>query len=155
MKTTKHNYGHRWTNQQIKQLMQSWENGDSLANISESLQLTQNSISKMVVRLRQQGIPLKRRARGHVAGRSNTLWSQSEIEYLIRRRNDKATTEQIGIELGRTFNAVNAMVHKLRHEQVPIAMMGSGCRKLWDSNLLKAIFGNAENIEIFSPSKVA
>ncbi|MCK5602480.1 hypothetical protein KAR91_11435 [Candidatus Pacearchaeota archaeon] len=58
---------------------------------------------------------------------------------MIRRKHAKATDEQIGIELGRTFGAIQGMVGKLRCEGVLIPMRGQGVRRLWDSNLLKKI----------------
>lgn len=94
----------------------------------------------MVNKLRKNGIPLERRQRGHVAGRANTLWTQGEVEYLIRRRAEGATMDEIGIQLGRTPNAINGMISKLRSEDVPVAMLGQGVRRLWNADALKAVF---------------
>lgn len=65
-------------------------------------------------------------------------WTQSEVEYVIRRRNDKISAEQIAEELDRTFLGVQALIQKLRKEDVPIRMLGSGKRRLWDVSALKA-----------------
>ena len=139
MKKTKHYKGHRWTNGELKKLMKMWADSESVYNIANSLNCGTNAIQKMVVKLRKEGIPLERRRRGHAAGRSNTLWSQSEVEYLLRRRYEKATVEEIGMELSRTWNAVNAMIGKLRTEGVSVPMFGQGVRRLWDANSLKKL----------------
>jgi biotin operon repressor len=137
MKKTKYYKGHRWTNEELKKLMKMWADGESVYDISDQLNCGKNAIQKMVVRLRKEGIPLERRRRGHVVGRSNKLWTQAEVEYLLRRRYEKATVEEIGMDLGRTWNAVNAMIQKLRSEDVSVPMMGQGVRRLWNPNTLK------------------
>ena len=138
------NYGNRWDSDGIRNLMRLWSEGISVQSIAKQLKTSSYAISKMVVRLRQNGVPLARRKKGHVSGRSNQLWSQSEVEYLVRRRKDGVTAEQIGIDLGRTTNAVNAMISNLRMKNVPVGLLGNGCRKLWDSNILIAEFGSIQ-----------
>lgn len=139
MKTTTHYTGHRWTTDELKQLMKLWAEETSLSEIAATLGVTTASVLKMVNKLRKNGVPLKRRTRGHIAGRSNQCWTQGEVEYLIRRRAEKATAEEIGMELGRTWNAVNAMIGKLRQENVPVAMRGNGVRRLWNADALKGV----------------
>lgn len=139
MKTTTHYKGHRWTNEELKQLMQMWAADIPIETIASELKSTHTSILKQVQRLRTNGIPLKRRDKGHRNGIKNTLWTQGEIEYLLRKRNEKATSEEIGIQLGRSANAVDAMIAKLRKEEVDIKMRGNGVRKLWDAEALKAV----------------
>lgn len=139
MKTTKHYKGHRWTNGELKKLMQMWAADASMKEIADALNVTHVSILKQIQRLRTNGIPMKRRDRGHPEGMVNRLWTQGDVEYLLRRRNEKATSEEIGIELSRTPNAVDAMIGKLRKEEVDIKMRGQGVRKLWDAESLKAV----------------
>lgn len=148
MKQTEHNKGHRWTNEELKTLMNLWQNGNSTEEIATQLNSTKLAIGRMVVRLRKNGIPLARRTKGHVAGRSNKPWTQAEVEYLMRRRNEKATAEEIGNDLGRTPNAVHGMIQNLVHEGVSIAMQGQGVRKLWDANLLKSTMVESNIIPI-------
>lgn len=139
MKKTTHYKGHRWTNEELTKLMQLWAEDAPIEIIAIKLGSTHTAILKQVQRLRTNGIPLKRRDKGHRNGIKNSLWTQGEIEYLLRRRNEKATSEEIGIHLGRSANAVDAMIGKLRKEKVNIAMRGNGVRKLWDAEALKAV----------------
>lgn len=139
MTKTTHYKGHRWTTKELRTLMDLWAAGAELAVIADTLNATTAAVAEMVQRMRKNGIPLERRRRGHVAGRSNKLWTQGEVEFLVRRRMEKATSEEIAMELGRTWNAVSAMITKLRHESVPIAMRGCGVRRLWNAESLKAI----------------
>jgi len=139
MKKTLHYTGHRWTTEELRLLMQMWASRESVSDIATKLEVTTASVLKMVGKLRSNGVPLERRTKGHVAGRSNKSWTQGEVEYLIRRREEKATCEEIGIELGRTWNAVNAMIGNLRKEHVPVAMRGHGVRRLWNVDSLKAV----------------
>lgn len=138
MKTTKHYTGHRWTTEEMAKLMQMWAAGESLESIQEALNITQASVLKTVQRLRNNGIPLHRRTKGHKAGRRNQPWTQGDMEYLLRRRIENATCEEIAIELGRTWTAVNCMIQKLRSEDVPVAMRGNGVRRLWNAESLKS-----------------
>jgi biotin operon repressor len=131
-------HGHRWTDEEIKTLMKQWDEGVELDDICESMGHTRFAISKMVVRLRTNGVPMKRRTRGHRANRSNQLWTQSEVEYLIRRRKDKATAETIAAEMGRTVLAVNGMIGQLRRNSVNVEMLGMGVRRLWNADILRA-----------------
>lgn len=136
--------GHRWTNEQLKELMALWEKNESLEVIAHQLSSTQNAVAKMVVRLRSNGIPLTRRNKGHRVGRHDQSWTQAEVEYLVRRRHQQATSEAIAFELGRSISAISAMIQKLRSESVNVPMLGCGVRRLWDSNMLKGSFANEE-----------
>lgn len=140
MKTTTHYKGHRWTDGEIKTLMSMWAQGYPPAEIAEALNATPFAIAKMVVRLRKSGIPLTRRKRGHVAGRSNQPWTQAEVEYLVRRRRERATMDEIATDLGRTPYGVAGMIQKLRGEDVQVPMYGMGVRRLWDPTSLRATF---------------
>lgn len=139
MKKTLYHQGHRWTDDELKLLMEMWLQDAPLATIATELNSTNYAISKMIVRLRQNGIPLPRRNRGHKVGsNSGKLWTQGEAEYVARRRQEKATVENIAAELGRTYSAVNAMIQRLRKEGVTLAMQGCGVRRLWNPELLQA-----------------
>jgi biotin operon repressor len=139
MKKTKHYTGHRWSTEELKQLMALWSSGESLESIASTINVTTAAVLKTVGRLRQNGIPLQRRTRGHVANRTNKPWTQGEVEYLLRRREEKATSEEIANELGRTWAAVSAMIGNLRSENVPVAMRGNGVRRLWNADSLKGV----------------
>lgn len=139
MKKTTHYKGHRWTEKETVELMQMWAADSSMSDIQSKLKSTRYAILKQVQRLRKSGIPLKRRDVGHKYGLVNKLWTQGETEYLIRRREDKATAEEIGIELGRSVNSVQAMINKLRAENVDIKMRGNGVRRMWDVEALKIV----------------
>ncbi|MCK5602481.1 hypothetical protein KAR91_11440 [Candidatus Pacearchaeota archaeon] len=71
MKKTRHYKGHRWTTEELKTLMHMWANQETVEDIAKELNSTRYAISKMVVKLRLEGIPLERRGAGHVHGRSN------------------------------------------------------------------------------------
>lgn len=144
MKKTIYSHGHRWTNEQIKEIMNLWSQEIEAPIIAEKMNSSLSAISKLIVRLRAEGIPLKRRQRGHKLGRSNQLWTQSEIEFLVRRRMDNVSCERIGLDLGRSYNSVNAMVMKLRNEGVSVPMYGQGVRRLWDADILKATLLHAK-----------
>lgn len=134
-------HGHRWTQEELARLMRMWDEDKPLVEIAAELKVTAFAVNKIVLRLRKEGVPLRRRTNGHKYGRSNKLWSQAEIEYLFRRRKEKATAEEIGHELGRSVYAVNAMITKLRQEQVNVPMLGQGVRRLWSAELLIGKFG--------------
>lgn len=137
MKTTKHRNGHRWTTEELKRLMELWAGS------------TEHAVLKIVQRLRADGIPLSRRTKGHKHGRSNKPWTQEEIEYLFRRRLAGATDEEIAVDLGRSWSAVQNMVHVLRKRGAPVAMKGNGVRRLWSvSALIGADAGRFDAAEI-------
>lgn len=139
MKETAHKKGHRWTGDEIKMMMKMWGQGSSAQEIADFLGVTVFAVQKHVVRLRQAGVPLECRNKGHRIGRHDKLWSQGEIEFLTRRRSELASTEEIAHSLGRTINAVNAMIGVLRASGVPIAMRGAGRQRLYDVEALKAV----------------
>lgn len=132
----KQSHGHRWTDDEIKSLMASWSENRHVNLIASDLNVSRAAVLKMVVRLRRNGIPLARRAKGHIAGRANKPWTQEEVEYLIRRREESETTEQIAVSLDRSWNAVQAMIQTLRREKVKIKMLGCGVRRLWSVDRL-------------------
>jgi biotin operon repressor len=135
-------HGHRWTDEELKSLMASWAEGWDVAIIADNLNVTRAAVLKMVVRLRSNGIPLAKRQAGHVAGRRNQPWTQEEVEYLVRRREQLATTEQIAIDLQRSWSSVQLMIGKLRKEGVPVKMLGCGVRRLWDpAKLMQSVAG--------------
>ena len=146
MKETTFYKGHRWTQEEIVAVMALWAEKLSPQEIASRMNSTPFAIAKLVVRLRKLGIPLERRHRGHVAGRSNKPWTQAEIEYLIRRRRERSTLDEISFDLGRTHSAVSAMVGKLRSNDVPVPMYGNGVRRLWDANSLRATFAQEHNL---------
>ena len=143
MKTTLHYKGHRWTNEEIVSLMASWSKGVSPQDIAKRLRVTPYAVAKMVVRLRLNGIPLERRRKGHVLGRYNTPWTQADVEYLLSRRKQRATMDEIATDLGRTHNAIQGMIQRLQQEGVSVPMYGMGVRRLWDPNTLRAILAGA------------
>ncbi len=140
MKKTTHFKGHRWTNDEMKLLIELWNNPEvPVKDIAVKLNVTHYAVLHHVGRMRKQGIRLLKRRAGNFAGRHNQTWTQGEVEYLVRRRNEKATNEEIATELGRTWNSVQVMVNKLRSEDVGIAMRGNGVRRLYDVDALKAV----------------
>lgn len=100
---------------------------------------TRYALLRQIQRLRQEGIPLKRRTKGNKADRAQQPWSQGEAEYLLRRRNERATAEEISLELGRSVMSIQGMIQKLIKEGVPIAMRGNGVPRKWDPENLKAV----------------
>jgi biotin operon repressor len=129
--------GHRWTDEEIKTLMAEWAENTDISIIAATLNVTCNALLKMITRLRANGIPLKRRQAGHIAGRRNQPWTQEEVEYLVRRREEQATVEVIANELCRSLNGVNGMIQKMRQEGVAVKMLGCGVRRLWSSEKLR------------------
>lgn len=137
--------GHRWTNEQIRTLMSLWDKEQPISEIASQLSVSKNATQKMITRLRGEGIPLKRRTRGHIAGHRNNPWSQSQIEYLIRRRMERATSEEIANELDRSIYGVSAMIQTLRKEGVRVAAFGSGCRRKWNPVIAMASLNTTDN----------
>ena len=135
----KFNYGNRWTMDKLTDLMRMWDSGKELDTIASELNSTPNAIRKVIQRLRKNGVPLIRRTKGRVSGRSSKYWSQGEVEYLVRRRKENATNEEISVELGRSECAIAGMVSNLRINDVPIPLKGYGMRRLYNTDSLKAI----------------
>lgn len=131
------NHGHRWTEEEIREVIGMWLAGKLATEIGAHFGVRGRAIMKLVGRLRREGIPLPKRA-GHVAGRHNRPWTQEEVEFLVRRRNERANAEQIASELDRSHNAVSAMISKLRQEGVNIRLIGHGTRRLWSAERLRA-----------------
>lgn len=139
MKKTTHYKGHRWTNDELRLIMKMWAEDVPLTEIAEATNSTTVAILCQVQRMRKNGIPLKRRDKGHVQGRTNTPWTQGEVEYLLRRRRERATSESIAIELNRSANAVDGMIGRLRREGLTVNMRGKGVRRLWDAESLRVL----------------
>lgn len=134
----KSNYGHRWTHEELTSLIGMWQDDAPLSVLAEKFNTTTYAIGKTIQRLRKVSIPLKHRVRGN-NGKTYRKWTQSETEYLIRRRASHATCEEIANELNRSANAVNGMVQKLARENVPIVMRGDGRTKLYNIEELKLV----------------
>ena len=130
-------HAHRWTEAELKTLIAMWVSDDDIEVIAKHFNVTRHAINAQVWRMRSEGVPIPRRRAGTQAGRSHTPWTQEEVEFLVRRRRDGATAEQIGVELGRTFSAVQAMTQTLRKSGVQIRMFGSGKRRLWSPQSLQ------------------
>lgn len=131
-------HGHRWTEAEMRELIGMWLNGKPTEEIAVHFGMTTRSICNLAQRLRRQGVPLPRRQQGHIAGRFNKPWTQEEAEYLIRRRNERASASQIATELDRTHNGVAGMIARLRDEGVNVRMLGAGIRRLWNAESLRA-----------------
>lgn len=131
MKKVEH--GHRWTDAEMTQLIAMWCAHMPLQEIADFFKVSGFAVNKMITRMRQNGIPVPRRKAGHTPGRHNKPWTQEEVEYLVRRRGDKDTVEKIALDLGRTFQSVQAMVQKLRNEGVKVPMLGCGVRRKWSA----------------------
>lgn len=139
--------GHRWTDKEIKKLMGLWLEETDIEEIANTFGTTFYAINKQITRMRQEGIPMPRRNAGNYAGRNDKPWTQEEIEYLIRRREDQINAEAIARELDRSFLGVQAMIRKLRQEGVPIKMLGNGVRRLWSPERARlAIAGRMTHI---------
>lgn len=135
----KNDKARRWTTKEMTVFVAMWQNNAPLEEIAVTLNSTVGAIRKHVVRLRQQGIPLNRRVAGNIAGKYNALWTQGDIEFLMRRRQENATMEQIAVELNRTFSAVQGMIQRLRIEGAGIKMLGAGRKRLWDVGAIRSM----------------
>jgi hypothetical protein len=107
-------HSHKWTEAEMRELIGLWIDGTPTEEIASRFGVRPRSITKIAGRLRREGIPLPKRNHGHIAGRFNKPWTQEEVEYLVRRRNERANAAQIAEELDRTHNAVANMIYKLR-----------------------------------------
>ena len=140
MKKTTHYKGHRWTNEELILLMQLWDGDEQLGTIVEKLNSTEYAILTQVGRMRKNGIKIRKRRAGNSAGKHGQPWTQGAVEYLIRRREEKATNDEIATELGRSWNAIQGMVYKLRHEEkINVPMRGNGVCRLWDAESLRVV----------------
>ncbi len=126
------NNGHKWTEKEIILLMSMWNDNKNIIEIANQFDVTPRGINKQITRMRKDGIKIPRRNAGHQADCFNKPWTQSEVEYVLRRRKELVNTETIGQELGRSFLAVQGLIQKLRKEGVKVQMLGNGARKLWN-----------------------
>lgn len=122
----------------MREFIGMWLSEKPTEDIARHFGVQTRSISKLAQRIRREGVPLPARKSGNSAGRHNKPWTQEEVEYLVRRRNDRATASQIAVELDRTHNAVSAMIGNLRGEGVNVRMLGQGTRRLWSAASLRA-----------------
>jgi transposase len=132
--TQKH--AHRWTEPELREFIGMYMRSVDVQTVANHFGVTVASCAKIAGRLRKEGVPLPRRTAGHIAGRRNQPWTQEEIEYLVRRRKDRATAEEIALELNRSFHGVQGMILTLRKEGVDVGMLGSGVRRLWSPERL-------------------
>lgn len=133
---------HRWTNEEMASLIRMWGDNIPQVEIAQTFGVSTPALNKVVTRMRNAGVPLQYRQKGHQAGRVNKLWSQSEVEYLLRRRSERISVNQIAAEMNRTPYGVNGMILRLRSEGVQVTMLGQGVKKLWNPDMLKALVGD-------------
>lgn len=136
--------GHRWTDGELKQLIGYCYQAKDTSEMASLLNVSRFAINKQISRLRKEGVPIPMRRNGHKAGRHNQPWTQEEIEYLFRRREDSITAEQIAVELDRSILSIQGMIQKLRKEEIPVKMLGQGVRRLWNPDILKIAIAGRE-----------
>ena len=142
------NHAHRWTDAELILLITQWTANIDIDQIAEEFGCTRHGINAQILRMRRDGIPVPRRNAGPKADRANQPWTQADVEFLVRRRNDGATAEQIGNEMGRSFLAVQGMIQRLRQEGVGIRMLGSGVRRLWSADVLRTAIATKNLIPV-------
>jgi biotin operon repressor len=130
-------HAHRWTEEEMRELIGMWLSGKPVEEMALRFGVRPRSIMRLAGRIRREGVPLPKRG-GHIAGRRNKPWTQEEVEFLVRRRNERANAQQIAEELDRSHCAVSAMISKLRQEGVNVRLLGQGTRKLWSAASLRA-----------------
>lgn len=130
-------HAHRWTEEEMRELIGMWLSGKPVEEMALRFDVRPRSIMRLAGRIRREGVPLPKRG-GHIAGRRNKPWTQEEVEFLVRRRNERANAQQIADELDRSHCAVSAMISKLRQEGVNVRLLGQGTRKLWSASSLRA-----------------
>jgi biotin operon repressor len=134
---SEHKPRYRWAEDDLRTLIAMWCDGKVADEIGRHFGISARGVTKAIGRLRRQGVPLPKRG-GWVPGRRQKPWTQEEVEYLIRRRNERASSAKIAEELDRTDFAISAMIHKLRQEGVNVRMLGHGTRRLWNAENLRA-----------------
>lgn len=134
----RHNNGHRWTEKELRLLISMHIEGKEYPEIAKHFGVTVGGLHKQLCRLREEGINLPRRRNGHKGGRTNKPWTQEEIEWVIRRRQESATAEQIANELKRSFFGVQGIIHTLRKKGIKVKMLGQGMRRLWSVDSVNA-----------------
>lgn len=132
----KHKHGHKWTDNEIEQLLDLWISDKTKEEIANEMNTTIAALNCFTKRLRKQGVPFPRRKAGHKRGISNRYWTQEDVDYLMRRRMQGISHEQIAKELDKTFLSVQSMTHKIRREGINFALrFASGQKKLWNPKL--------------------
>ena len=131
-------HGKRWTEAEMREFIGMWLAHTEAAEIGRYFGVTVRSVYKLVQRLRNNGVPLPPGKRGHVPERCNRPWTQSEVEYVVRRRNERATASQIAVELDRTHGGVTGLIARLREEGIQVRMLGQGTHRLWNAEELRA-----------------
>ena len=148
MKETAFYKGHRWTHEELVSLMQMWSDDIPLDEIAKALKSTTSAVSKTVVRLRQNGIPLKRRHHLITGGSKQFApWTDEEYSYVMRRRQERATVDEIAREINRSHHSVNAAIQKLRKNEIEVAMYGQGVRRKYSFETLKIIALKIKKVE--------
>lgn len=144
--------GHRWTDEELKSLIKMWGDKTPMHEMAKVLGVTEGAVDKQVYKMRVAGVPLYYRGRvlgkfrkGDEINRAGKLWSQSECEYLMRRRADGVTSMQIASEMNRTHGAVRGMIQTLRSAGVPVKMLGTGVHRLWNPDILRALAADETN----------
>lgn len=130
--------GHRWTTEEMQELIGLWMSGHDVAVIAKHFGISYSGLIKVVIRLRSNGIPLPLRKKGHRAGRKNLLWTQEEVETLVRMRANGASQSEIASELNRTFSGVAGMIVQLRNNDIDLQKLAAGRARLWDAERLRA-----------------
>src|SRR3989442_732689 len=113
-------HGHRWTNEELQEYIKLYLSGKDSSEIANHFGVSISAVNKMALRMRKNGVMLPYKKRGHIAGRKNRQWTQEEVEYLVRRRNEGALTEEIASELDRTIYGVQGIICTLKSNGVEI-----------------------------------
>ena len=130
-------HGHRWTDEELKRFIGEWLSGKETSEIAAAFGVSIAACNKIALRIRKEGIALPYKKRGHVAGRTNMAWKQEEVEYVIRRRAEGATNDEIASELDRTIYSILGILQKLREDGVSYQRNGGGRKRLWNSEKLR------------------
>lgn len=133
------NRGHRWTDEELKKLIYLWIDGTPIPDVATAFCTTVYAIEKQVVRMRKLGVPLPHRTVGQKIGARNRPWTPEDIVYVVRRRKARISSEQIASELGRTRYSIQAIIRRINQAQIPIQMLGSGNRRFWNPDNIRAL----------------
>ena len=132
-------HDHKWTTKEFQKLIGMWLRDVPMEELCLTFNITSSGLNKAIQRLRQNGVPLPQRKRGHKPERYNKPWTQEEVETVVRMRNERRSTTDISNTLERSFYGVQSLIMKLRNEEdVPVVSLGSGMRRLWDAERLRS-----------------